>query len=143
MNINIFIGNAAVIATLIGTYFMFERGGEECWKALIPFYNSFTEYKMVWKEEMFWIHMACVAASVLFFGATFILPFVFESILPSILCTGMSFTMLGACLVIQVMESYHLSKHFGHGIGFTIGLVFMVPIFRCILGFEEKKIALA
>lgn len=37
--------------------------------------------------------------------------------------------------IIGVIYSVKLSRAFGHGIGFAIGLIFLQPIFMLILGF--------
>lgn len=34
---------------------------------------------------------------------------------------------------------HKLSKAFGHGIGFTLGLIFLSPIFMLILGFGNSQ----
>lgn len=42
-------------------------------------------------------------------------------------------------LIIMIMISNELSKSFGHGIGFTLGLIFLSFIFYLILGFGSSK----
>ncbi len=39
-------------------------------------------------------------------------------------------------IVIYIMLQHKLSKAFGHGIGFTLGLIFLPTIFTLILGFN-------
>lgn len=41
--------------------------------------------------------------------------------------------------VIEIMAKHNLSKAFGHGVGFTIGLYFFDPVFRMILGFGSSQ----
>ena len=41
--------------------------------------------------------------------------------------------------VISVVVYARLSKVFGHGVGFTLGLVFLSGIFMLILGFGSSK----
>ena len=49
----------------------------------------------------------------------------------------------GSCsvagLVIGIMGLHKVSKAFGHGAGFTLGLIFLNPIFLLILGFGSSQ----
>ncbi len=42
-------------------------------------------------------------------------------------------------IVIGIIVLSDLSKSFGHGVGFTLGLIFLGPIFILILGFDKSK----
>jgi hypothetical protein len=42
-------------------------------------------------------------------------------------------------LVMSFMQCLRLAKCFGKGTGFGIGLVFLAPIFKLILGFGGSK----
>lgn len=42
-------------------------------------------------------------------------------------------------IVISVITYHKLSKAFGHSILFTLGLIFLCPIFTLILGFEKNE----
>lgn len=41
--------------------------------------------------------------------------------------------------VIQIITSVKLAKVFGKGIGFTLGLIFLGPIFQLILAFDSSE----
>lgn len=41
--------------------------------------------------------------------------------------------------IISIIVLYKLSTSFGKGIGFTLGLLFLSPIFLCILGFGKAE----
>ena len=41
--------------------------------------------------------------------------------------------------VIAIIDVHKLSKSFGHGIGFTLGMIFLSPIFTLILGFGNSR----
>lgn len=43
-----------------------------------------------------------------------------------------------AGFVIELYMCYKLAKAFGHGVGFTIGLILCPPIFFMILGFDNS-----
>lgn len=42
-------------------------------------------------------------------------------------------------IVVLIIVYNDPSKSFGHGVGFTIGLIFLSPIFLCILGFGSSR----
>jgi Family of unknown function (DUF5684) len=42
-------------------------------------------------------------------------------------------------IVVAIIVCHDLSKRFGHGGGFTLGLVFLPFIFWCILGFGSDR----
>lgn len=42
-------------------------------------------------------------------------------------------------LVINCIAYYKLALAFGKGTGFAIGLMFLSPIFQCILGFGKSE----
>ena len=56
---------AVVLVLYILAYWMiFRKAGEAGWKALIPFYGTYIEYKLFWNNRMFvlWLIMALIAA---------------------------------------------------------------------------------
>lgn len=99
-------------------------------KSLIPFLNTYVLFKISWKGAMFW--------------------FMILSLLAGSFCTSMAgddggvLSIVGLVLsliacVIGLIDTYKLSKSFGHGFGFTLGLLFLSPIFTLILGFGKSK----
>ena len=38
------------------------KAGEKGWKAIIPVYNMYTEFKLFWKKSVFWIVLILVVA---------------------------------------------------------------------------------
>ena len=60
---------AVVLVLYVLAYWMiFRKAGEAGWKALIPFYGTYIEYKLFWNNRMFvlWLIMALIAASLRF-----------------------------------------------------------------------------
>ena len=41
--------------------------------------------------------------------------------------------------VIEIIYCVRTSNAFGHGVGFTLGLIFLNPLFLLILGFGSSK----
>ena len=89
-------------------------------KGMIPLWNTFTAFQMTDNLNMFWILIGVsVVSSVI-------------STIPVI----SSLTIVGSisALYIVILQEHKLSKAFGHGAGYTVGLVLLRPIFMLILG---------
>ena len=121
-------GAASVILALIwylllalGRWRMFEKMGEPGWKGLIPIYADYILYGRCWHPMLFWVSL--VAAIVSGIGGNQEHP----GFLISIAGT------LGS--VLDAMLCWKVSKAFGHGILFTLGLILLNPIFTLYLGF--------
>lgn len=118
------------IILVIANWKIFTKAGEAGWKSIIPFLNTYVVYKISWNTMMFWITIGASVAGSLFAtlagenGG-------FLSVL------GLIFTL--AATVLSIMCIHKLSKSFGHGIGFTLGLIFLCPIFTLILGLGSSE----
>ena len=107
------------------------ESGEAGWKSIIPVYNTYTAYKIAWTPNMFWIYFIFT---------------VLESIFSSI--SGGDFWSFsgflgGLCglvtIVLSVFYCVNLAKSFGKGLGFTIGLIFLEPIFVMMIAFGSAR----
>ncbi len=99
------------------------------WKALIPFYNSYTQYELTWSVSMFWLVIALSLA-----GG------ILNSLIGGGLIRAIAGIMAFAAMIIEYpMANHKLSKSFGHGVGFTIGLLLFESIFMLILGFGKSE----
>lgn len=112
---------------IVANWKIFEKAGEKGWKAIIPCYNLYVQYSFTWKAYM--------AIPVIVLGIA--------GGLMMQLCTGGwqtfgSFIAL-AGTIISIIGLSKLSKAFGRGTGFTLGLIFLNPIFILILGFGKDK----
>ena len=105
---------------------IFEKAGGPGWKALIPFYNTYSQYKFTWNPNMFWIVLVCS-----------LLGGVLSSTEGALSYVGTLFTLASA--IVNIIAANKLSKAFGHGVGFTIGLFFLNPIFMLILAFSSDE----
>ena len=118
------------IILVVANWKIFTKAGEAGWKSIIPFLNNYVLYKISWNTKMFWVSLGATALAAVFSslagenGG-------FLSVL-SLICSV-------ALIVITVMQVHKLSKSFGHGIGFTLGLIFLSPIFTLILGFGKSE----
>lgn len=112
---------------IIANWKIFKKAGEAGWKALIPIYNVYIQYKLTWKAMMF------LPVVVLGLGGAAMM----NSEQTGIMLMGIAMALVG--LVFEIIGLSKLSKSFGHGGGFTLGLVFLNPIFVLILGFGSSR----
>lgn len=117
------------ILKIIGCWKIFGKFGEPGWKCIIPIYSTWVEYKYTWKPSMaIWLIACSFISSLLADYAPDNVPL---SLIASILAI--------AAIVLSTIGYYKLSKSFGHGIGFTIGLFLIPGIFQIILGFGRSQ----
>lgn len=136
MDAQAILTTGAAIVSIVGTYHIFKKANLEGWKAIIPFYSDYTEYKLVWDTKMFWAYLACFLTTIICGGVATALKAVPVAALILSLVALVPAIM---ALILSVKESYRLSTRFGHGKGYTAGLVLLAPIFRCILGFDQSQ----
>jgi hypothetical protein len=100
------------IVTLIGMWKVFAKAGQPGWAVLIPIYNLIVLLRVA-GLPWYWVFAPFVA------------------IIP----------ILGwiAYIVWIVWVHHRISVRFGQGVGFTIGLTLLGPIFWLILGFGSAQ----
>lgn len=94
-----------VVLIIVAIWKIFEKAGEPGWKAIIPLYNVYTEYKIFWGNG--WL---CLLT---------LIPIV--------------------NIVVTIILYSKISKAFGHGAGFTVGLLFLPYVFLTMLGFNGDE----
>ncbi len=110
------------VLQVVAYWKIFKKAGEPGWKSIIPIYNDYIQYKVTWKSYFYWIFFATTVIGTVmsnYSGAAYVIALI----------------LLIASLVISIISNNKLAKAFGHGTGFTIGLIFLKPIFTLILGF--------
>ncbi len=114
------------VIEIIGSWKIMKKFGEPGWKAIIPFYNVFVEFKYTWNKHMMWV----------LFGLMIIgeVMYEMEGAAGVIGCI-----LVIAAAVVYIIGQHKLSKAFGHGAGFTVGLVLLPGIFTIILGFGKSE----
>ncbi len=100
------------LVVIIGMWKTFSKAGQPGWAAIIPVYNLVVLFRVAGQSG--WLAL------------TFLLNFI---------------PVIGglAWLGIVIWNHVNVSKRFGHGVGFALGLVFLAPIFWLILGFGSSK----
>ena len=113
---------------IIANWNIFTKAGEAGWKSIIPVYSDYISYKIAWQPSYFWLVfvlgiITSVANGMADPNGTITTILLIVSLIRIILA------------IISILYCIKLSRAFGHGIGFAIGLIFLQPIFMLILGF--------
>ncbi len=116
------------ILQIVANWKIFAKAGEAGWKSIIPFYNQYVMYKIASKKgsTYFWIYLAASVVGVIL------------ARIGGIGATLSSLVMLVAT-VVNVLVLVKLTKAFGKGTGFAVGLVLLNPIFSLILAFGSAQ----
>lgn len=119
---------AYILCPIIGDYRVFKKMGEPGWVSLIPLYNLYVKYTKVW----------CRSAAVL--AALLALPVIFLPSNSSDPVISKLFLLSGiAFFAVIFIGNVKLSKRFGRGIPFALGLTFLPAVFAMILGFNSDR----
>lgn len=117
---------------IIAYWKMFTKAGEPGWKSIIPFYSQYIMYKLTWKTSWFWITLIVAVV----YG-------VFTSLnqnFPDVMLYAVLLLVFAIIILVLSIISYHkISKSYGHGAGYTVGMLFLWPIFVLILGYGKSK----
>jgi hypothetical protein len=100
------------LVVVVGMWKTFEKAGQPGWAAIIPFYNLVVMFRIGGQSG--------------WFALSYLLNFI--PVIGSL-----------AFLGILVWNLVNISKRFGQGVGFALGLAFLAPIFWLILGFGSSK----
>ncbi len=122
--------------TIVASWKMFVKMGEKGWKCLIPIYSSYILVKRCSKTKFFWLtFLFAIVVGVLNATATALGSENAASVVLNVFIIILGIIML----VWQIIIYYHISKSFGHGVGYTIGLIFLPFIFHLILSFGSSE----
>ena len=113
---------------VFGVYKMFRKSGEAGWKALVPFYATYTRFNLYWDKKYFWIYLVLLLASgYLTSAVSGAAGFIASLVSLGLIITRAKLELENACC-------------FGKGIGMTILLLLMPWLGFGILGFGNAEI---
>ncbi len=105
-------------AAVVAAYWMlFKKANKRVWAALVPFYNQYTLYSVVWGNGWFFLIETALSLATIY--------------TTGFICWVFLILDLAFCCIHQ----YKTAKSFGKGVGFAVGLVLLYPLFICILAF--------
>ncbi len=123
------ISLAVPVLMIIATWKLFEKAGEPGWQALIPIYSTYIQYKITWKTQYFFLFLGCLCAIMIIASSDFL----------SALFLPLALIADIVIFFLNLISAHKLSTAFGHDIGFTLGLIFIEPVFLIILGFGSSR----
>ena len=126
---------AFIVASAVIRYFMFAIGyskmyrkaGIAGWKAFIPVYHTYNNFKISWNTKFFFIYAALYIVTTVL-GNT-------EQILLSLIIAAAGIAMI----VIGVKQEIKMAKCFGKGAGTGILLILFPGITSLVLGFGKAE----
>ena len=115
------------LLTSIGYGTMYRKAGESPWKAFIPVYKTYNNYKISWNGKMFFLSAALyILLTALSNSAMLALQLVSAA-------AGI------ALIVVMVKQNIKMAKLFGKGTGTGIALMFFPGITSLILGLGKAE----
>lgn len=132
------------ILIVIAGWKIFKKAGEPGWKALIPIYNLYIFMKIVGMKNYFWLLVALSLASSIAQVVGNYTPDFSKGIITWDFANHPVVAIIAAVallaeIVIEVYWAIRTAKAFGHGTGYTIGLILLPNIFLLILAFGKSK----
>lgn len=127
---------AVLVLEIIGHWMLFEKANEKGWKSLIPFYDTFTIYNLVWEQKYFFIYLV---TSLVSSSAGFFSDMIFAGTANEIVFAFIEIAFMLVKLYVQFCFCRKLSHAFGKGNDFAVGMFFFYPIFILILALGKAK----
>ncbi len=132
----IILSSVWALLYIIGRCLVFRKAERSFWKALIPIWGECTEYGISWLSIIGAIN------SFLYILYSVIYKIAENSSITGVPSTGAIVTVsviAAASSAITIIQKYKLARAFGHGVIFTLGLIFLSPIFYLVLGFDQTE----
>ena len=124
------------LCSAVPGYFLFRRAGKKGWQSFVPVYDQYIYYSFVWKTEVFWAYLAVWAA---FFWYFLIYIFLLGRGQKG---TDIIYLLLAlSSVMLHASFCYKMSRYFGRGIGYTVGLFFLDPVFKILLALDTKRVS--
>ena len=121
------LGVIRYLLTAIGYSKMYRKAGEAGWKAFIPVYNTYNNYKISWTGKMFFLSAA------LYILVTALSNSAMLAAQLAVIAAGI------ALMVVTVKQNVKMAKLFGKGAGTGIALIFFPGITSLILGLGKAE----
>ncbi len=145
MLVSTIISVIVYIVSVVGMWMTFRKAGRMGWLSIIPIVNTVVICMIGWQK----IWPVVVEVIVSAFGAILLVLGLFMAFfneLATLFSSGaiLAAFVFGAIMIVIAMIFYiimtnRLSKSFGHGAGYTVGLILIPFIMYLILGFGESE----
>ena len=121
------LGIIRYLLTAIGYSKMYHKAGEAPWKAFIPVYNTYNNYKISWNGKFFFLSAALYILITALSNSTML------AVQLAVFAASI------ALLVVTVKQNIKMAKLFGKGAGTGIALIFFPGITSLILGLGKAE----
>lgn len=124
----------SMVVMMLGMrWFVFVKAGQKGWKALIPFYSDYINYKIAWDGRIYVALLVGSIASALLGAICGLIHPVFGMVI-SVICNT---AVLGAGALAGMILQFKMARAFGRNDYFAVGLYFVSPVFTAILAFGD------
>ena len=127
---------AFFIIYLVSYWMLFKKANVPEWKSIIPFYNVYKMYDIVWETKYFWLSIGLTFVHAIF---SYLIQNVFTTGILMIIFTVLRLIVLFFSCMVEYFFCRNLARSYGKGDGFTFGLFFLYPIFILILGLGSSR----
>lgn len=136
---------AVSVLMICSWWILYDKMGEKGWACLIPFYGRYLLFKRVWEGKIYFISLVLSSIAVLFdvYMAVHVVTSLMEVSEAANIAGGAGlviFTVIFSFIsfVVEMMLNWRMTKCFGHGIGYFLGIMLMPVIFVPILAFGSS-----
>lgn len=137
-NTSIIYNSLVILLSIVGKWMILEKLEESGWKALIPFYGEYLIVKHIWSGKAYLAYALVGIIGGLAMGTCKLGMHTFSA--PAlIILFGVGLAACMAYLVLAIKIYHRLAIYFGHGTGYTLGLLFLEPLFLLMIGMEKDN----
>ncbi|MGN1060525.1 MAG: DUF5684 domain-containing protein [Candidatus Coproplasma sp.] len=127
------------VLLVIAEWKMFVKMGEKGWKAIIPVYNLYILIKKCSKLSHLW-QLIAAGVLIVIIDILYYAKVISTEANWSVIVFGLlQLAAIIWAVVIEIKVMHGVSKSFGHGAGFTVGLILLGFVFQLILGFGNSQ----
>lgn len=120
-------GILVVVLSVTALWRLFAKAGRPGWAGLIPLYNLYVLFDIVWETKCFWYQLILVGAAVTTAFVPMEMGALYE-VLTAIAAVGIGLVLM-----------FRLARAFGKGSGFAVGLILMNTVFLLILALGDAR----
>lgn len=118
---------AVYLMQAVAYWCIFKKAGEKKGRAFVPGLNAYTQFKLSWSKAAFWIFLALCIVEGVFSWANPV-----STLVPNSYYVFLASS--AAVMVMHIISCFKLSKSFGHGFGWALGLMLFPQIFMLTIG---------
>lgn len=124
------------VLQIIAYWFLFKKAGVAGWKSIIPIYNNYKMYQIVWDVKYFGAYLVLAMINGIF---NYLLQSVFTVGVLALIFSIIRFIVLMMSCLVDFFFCRKLAFAYGKSSGFAVGLFFLFPIFILILGLGNSR----